>query len=102
MKIRKDDNVIILSGKDRGKTGKVLRAFPRENKVIVAGVNIRKVHQRATKENQKGQVVEQAFPLHVSNVAIADPKGGKATRVGYEGVGKKKVRVARKSGTTIK
>jgi len=102
MRIKKDDNVIVLSGKDRGKTGKVIRAFPRTDRVIVSGVNIRKVHQRATKTNQKGQIVEQAFPLHVSNVAIADPKGGKATRIRYEGKGKDKVRVATGSSTTLK
>ena len=102
MKIRKDDNVIVIAGKDRGKTGKVVRAFPREDKVIVSGVNVRKVHKRATKSGQKGQIVEKEFPTHISNVAIVDPKGGKATRIGYEMKDEKKVRVTKKSGTTIK
>ena len=102
MKIKKDDNVIVIAGKDRGKTGKVVRAFPREDKVIVSGVNIRKVHKRASKSGQKGQIVEKAFPTHISNVSLVDPKDGKATRVGYDTKGEKKIRIARKSGTTLK
>ncbi len=102
MKIKKDDNVIVIAGKDKGKTGKVLRAFPREDKVIVAGTNVRKVHKRGGKTNQKGQVVEKAFPMHVSNVSLVDPKSGKATRIAFDMKGDKKVRVAKKSGTTIK
>lgn len=90
-----------MSGKDKGKSGDVLRAFPRLNKVIVAGVNIKKIHKRPTKSNQKGQIIEQATPIHVSNVSIADPKGGKPTRVGYTTVSGKKVRVAKKSGANI-
>lgn len=101
MKIRKDDNVIILSGKDKGKTGKVTRAFPREMKVIVAGVNIRKVHKRATKSGQKGQIVDQSVPMHVSNVMIVDPKTNKGSRIGYKMEGEKKVRVSKKSGTSL-
>lgn len=102
MRIKKDDNIIVLAGKDKGKTGKVVRAFPRENTVIVAGVNIRKIHKRPSKSNQKGQIIDQAFPLNVSNVAIVDPKTGKASRIGYSIKGGEKLRVAKKSGTTIK
>lgn len=80
MKIKKNDDVIVLSGKDKGKSGKVLRAFPREDKVIVAGVNIKKIHKRATKENQKGQMIEQTFPIHVSNVKLANAKKAKAKK----------------------
>ena len=101
MKIRKDDNVIILAGKDKGKTGKVTRAFPREMKVIVAGVNIRKVHKRATKSGQKGQIIDQSVPMHVSNVMIVDPKTNKGSRIGYKMEGEKKVRVLKKSGTSL-
>ena len=101
MKIRKEDNVIVLSGKDKGKTGKVLRAFPRIGKVIVAGVNIKKIHKRPTKSGQKGQMVEQAAPVPVSVVSLVDPKTSKATRVGYGEKDGKKVRIAKKSGVAI-
>lgn len=80
MKIRKDDNVIVVSGKDRGKTGKVVRAFPKDNKVIIAGINMLKVHQRAKQNKTKGEVIEKAMPLNVSNVMLIDPKTNKATR----------------------
>ena len=70
MTIKKNDSVIILTGKDKGKTGKVVKAIPRDNKVIVEGLNIVKKHQRPRKEGQKGQVVDQAMPIHVSNVAL--------------------------------
>ncbi len=70
MTIKKDDNVKILVGKDKGKTGKVVKAFPREDKVIVAGVNKVKRHQKARKEGQKGQMVEMEMPMHVSNVTL--------------------------------
>ena len=100
MKIKKNDNVIVLGGKDKGKTGKVLRALPREDKVIVAGVNIRKVHKRATQANQKGQMVEKTMPIHVSNVQLVD-KDGKGTRVSYSMKGEKKIRVAKKSKSEI-
>ena len=80
MKIRKDDNIIVIAGKDRGKTGKVVRAIPKENRVIVAGVNIIKVHKRATKAGGKGQIIEKTMPLHVSNVMLVDPQTKKGTR----------------------
>lgn len=70
MKIKKNDNVIVIAGKDKGKTGKVLKAFPKLDMVLVDGVNIKKKHQRATKSNSKGQIVEKALPIHVSNVKI--------------------------------
>ncbi len=70
MKIKKDDNVIVLTGKDKGKSGKVLKSFPKENKVLVSGINVFKKHQRPTKQGQKGQVVEKSGPIHVSNVAL--------------------------------
>ncbi len=68
MNIKKDDKVIVLTGKDKGKTGSVTKAFPKENKVIVSGVNVIKKHQKARKSNQKGQIVEKTMPIHVSNV----------------------------------
>lgn len=102
MKIKKDDNVIVTAGKDRGKTGKVIRSFPRTSQIIITGVNVRKIHKRPTKSGQKGQIVEQAFPINVSNVMFIDPKNSKPTRIGYSGKAKEKVRVAKKSGTTLK
>ena len=79
MKIKRDDNVIVISGKDKGKTGKVVKAIPKEDRVIIAGVNIRKVHERPSKNNKKGQIVDKAMPIHVSNVALVGANG-KATR----------------------
>jgi|SRR3989338_77371 len=101
MKIRKDDNVIVITGKDKGKTGKVLRAFPKENKILLAGVNVKKVHKKATKSDQKGQIVDKALPIHVSNVMIVDPKTGKPSRVGINNVDRKNVRVSKKSGVSL-
>ena len=71
MKIKKDDSVIVITGKDKGKKGKVTRAFPKENKVIVEGINVRKKHQRARRQGSKGQIVEMAMPINVSNVKLA-------------------------------
>ena len=102
MKIKKNDNVIVIAGKDRGKTGKIMRALPRTNQVIITGVNTHKIHKRPNKSNQKGQIIDQAFPINVSNVMIIDPKTNKPTRIGYSGITKDKVRVAKKSGMTIK
>ena len=102
MKIKKDDKVIVIAGKDKGKTGKVLKAIPAENKVVIDGVNIKKKHQRATKGGQKGQIIDKVFPVDVSNVMLVDPKTGKRTRVGKTLVKDKYVRVAKKSGTVIK
>lgn len=99
MKIKKGDNVIVLAGKDKGKTAKVLKAMPKESKVIVEGVNVLKKHKRATGQGQKGQLVEFSAPLHVSNVALVE--GGKAVRAGSKVVGEKKVRVAKKNGKAI-
>ncbi len=101
MKIKKGDTVIIISGKDKGRTGKVLRAFPSASKVLIDGINVKKRHQRPTRQNQHGQIVDKSLPVHISNVAFIDPKTNKPTRVGYKVEGDKKVRVARKSGSVI-
>ena len=100
-KIRKGDTVVILSGKDKGKTGEVVRSIPKDSKVVVAGVNIAVRHRKATQANPQGGLERKEAPLHVSNVAIADPKSGKATRVRFETRDGKKVRVAAKSGELI-
>lgn len=70
MKIKKDDNVIVLAGKDKGKTGKVIKAMPKEDRVVVSGVNMFKKNQKATKQGQKGQVIEKNGSIHVSNIAL--------------------------------
>jgi len=93
--------VIIVTGKDKGKKGKVLEAFPLRSRVVVEGANIRKRHVRARRTGTKGQTVEFAAPIHVSNVMIADPKSGKPSRVGTKEVGGKRVRIAKKSGVEI-
>ena len=101
MKIKKGDKVIVITGKDKGKTGEVTKAMPKENKVIVSGVNLAKRHQKPSQENAGG-VVSKEMPIHVSNVALIDPKSGKATRVAIriEEAGRK-VRVAKRSGDVI-
>ncbi len=101
MKIKKGDNVIVKTGADSGKTGKVLHAFPKTNQIIVAGVSIRKKHQRARRVGQKGQIVEKASRINVSNVLIVDPKKGVGSRVSISREGGKRVRIARKSGAVI-
>lgn len=101
MKIKKNDNVIVIAGKDKGKTGKVIRALPERNMIIVAGVNMKKKHQRPQKSGQKGQIIEKTLPIHVSNVMIMDPSTGKRTRIGMKLVGEKYVRISKKSGKEI-
>ncbi len=101
MKIKKGDNVIILSGKDKGKRGKVVTALPREDRVVVEGINLKKKHQKPRRSNQKGQMIEKSMPIHISNVAIVDPEKTKASRIGYKMEGGKKIRIARKSGAAI-
>ena len=100
-KIKKGDTVVILSGKDKGKTGEVTRAFPKDSKVVVAGVNIATRHKKPSQANPQGGLEKLEAPMHVSKVAIADPKTGKPTRVRFEEKDGKKVRVAVKSGETI-
>jgi len=101
MKIKKGDSVIIVTGKDKGKDGKVIKAIPAKSQVVVEGANIKKKHQKARKGGQKGQVIEFSAPVHVSNVMIKDPKTGKPTRIGMKVDGKKKVRIAKKSGVEV-
>ena len=101
-KIRKGDTVVVLSGKDKGKTGEVIRSIPKDMKVVVSGVNIAARHRKPTQTSPQGGIERKEAPLHVSNVAIADPKTGKPTRVRFD-INKdgKKVRVAAKSGELI-
>ena len=95
-KIKKNDLVRMLSGKDRGKTGKVLRVFPSENKVIVEGLNMIKKHTRPRREGEKGQRVEVPRKVFTSNVMLVCPKCSKASRVGYKKTGREKMRICRK------
>ena len=100
MKIKKGDEVVVISGKYKGVKGKVLQARPSESRVVVEGVNRHKWRIKPTQE-QPGHIVDREAPIHVSNVALIDPKTKKATRAGYEMKGDKKVRVSKKSGSEI-
>ena len=100
-KIKKGDTVVVLSGKDKGKTGEVTQALPKDGKVVVAGVNVITRHRKPSQTNPQGGLERKEAPLHVSKVAVADPKTGKATRVRFETKDGKKVRVAVKSGEQI-
>jgi large subunit ribosomal protein L24 len=103
LKIRRDDEVVVISGKDRGKTGKVLRVEPKKQRVYVEGLNIVKRHQKPSALNPNAQagVIEREGPIHVSNVALVDPKEKKPTRVGVKREDGKRFRVARRSGQQI-
>ncbi len=101
MLIKKGDNVIVISGSDKGKTGKVAVAFPSAGKVLIEGVNVKKRHQKQSRENQKGQIVEKAMPIRVSKVMIIDPSTNKKTRIGSKMIADKKVRIGVRSGKEI-
>lgn len=98
MKIKKGDTVLVISGKDRLKTGKVLNVFPKKEKIIVEGLNLRKKHVRPKRSGEKGQIVQIPVPFNVSNVKLICVKCGKATRVSYKTEGDKKYRVCKKCG----
>jgi large subunit ribosomal protein L24 len=103
-RIRRDDEVVLIGGKDRGKRGKVLRVDPKKERVYVEGLNIVKRHQRPTQTatgQQAGGVSEREGPIHLSNVMLIDPKDGKPTRVGIEVVDGRRLRVAKRSGQRL-
>ena len=101
-RIKKGDNVVVLSGKDKGRTGTVAKVMPKDGKVVVEGVNVAARHRKPTQANPQGGIDRNPAPMHISKVALADPKSGKPTRVRFEtGKDGKKVRVAVKSGETI-
>src|SRR5499427_442224 len=101
LKIRKGDKVVVITGKEKGKTGEVLQVLREESRVLVQGVNIVKRHTRPSAANPGG-IIDKEAPLHISNVAHVDPKSGKPTRVGFKVLdGGRKVRVARRSGESI-
>jgi large subunit ribosomal protein L24 len=100
-KIKKGDNVIVLSGKDKGRTGTVSQVMPKDGKLIVDGINVAARHRKPSQQNPQGGIDRFPAPMHISKVALADPKTGKPTRVRFEEKDGKKVRVAVKSGETI-
>jgi large subunit ribosomal protein L24 len=101
LKIKKGDNVVVISGRDKGRTGEVLRVIPTERRVVVQGVNLAKRHTKP-RMGDPGGIVEKELALHISNVAHLDPSSGKPTRIGYKVLGDgRKVRVARRSGEVI-
>lgn len=100
-KIKKGDMVIVLTGKNKGQEGTVLEVWPKEQRVIVDGVNVVKKSVRPSAENPNGGIIEKLASIHVSNVAIKDPKTGKPTRVGFKIEGDKKLRVTKSSGSIL-
>ncbi|WP_458415189.1 50S ribosomal protein L24 [Schinkia sp. CFF1] len=101
MHVKKGDKVQVISGKDKGKQGIILEAFPKKDRVLVEGVNVIKKHSKPSQLNPQGGIISQEAPIHVSNVMPIDPKTGNPTRVGYKVVDGKKVRIAKKSGEAL-
>ncbi|MCX6760898.1 MAG: 50S ribosomal protein L24 [Candidatus Nealsonbacteria bacterium] len=101
MKIRKNDTILVVSGKDRGKKGKVLTSFPKISKILVEGVNLRKKHQKPKKQGEKGQVVLMPGPISVSNVKIVCSKCGNPVKIGYKVLEKNKIRFCKKCNQEI-
>ena len=100
MKLKKGDTVIVIAGKDKGKEGEIIRALPRENKVVVSGVNIAKKHQKQTSQTMQGGIIDRDMPMHASNVMLVHK--GKPTRVGYKiQADGTKVRIAKTTGEVI-
>jgi large subunit ribosomal protein L24 len=100
MKIKKGDKVVVLAGKDKGRQGEVTQVFPTENRAIVSGVNLVKRHTKQTASTEGG-IVTKTMPIHISNLALRDPKDGKATRVGFKMADGKKVRISKRTGEVI-
>ncbi|MCX6789231.1 MAG: 50S ribosomal protein L24 [Candidatus Gribaldobacteria bacterium] len=101
MRIKKGDQVLIIKGKDKKKKGKVARTFPKTDKILLEGLNLKKTHKRPRKEGEKGQVVEIAAPLRVASVMFVCPKCGQAARLGYVVKGESKNRVCKKCGVEV-
>ncbi len=99
-RIRKGDNVVVIAGRDRGKTGEVLRMLPRESRAVVRGVNLVRRHQKQT-PNTQGGIITKEMPIHISNVSLVDPASGKPTRVGFRMTEGRKVRFAKRTGDQI-
>ena len=101
MKVKKGDSVLIITGKDKGRTGKITRALPKEMKILVEGINLKKKHIKSRREGEKGQIVDVPAPLTVSNVKLIFPKCGKAVRVAYEIKDGDKKRICKKCKSQI-
>ena len=101
MNLKKGDKVIVIAGRDKGKTGTIQKVLPESNRVVVENVNVRKKHQKPTQANPEGTIVEVYAPIDASNVMIEYPKPKKPTRIGHKEVKGKKVRFAKKSGTVL-
>lgn len=101
MHVKTGDKVKVISGKYKGKEGVILKSFPKQNRVLVEGVNIVKKHQKPSQANQTGGIVEVEAPIHVSNVMLIDPSTGQATRVSYKVENGKKVRVSKRTGEVL-
>ncbi len=101
MRIKKGDKVVVIAGGEKGKEGTVTKVLPKEEKVIIGGVNMVKKHIKPNQAEPEGKITEKEAPIHISNVALVDPKTKKATKVRYEIKDGKKVRVAKKSSTVI-
>jgi len=101
MKIKKGDTILIISGKDRGRKGKILKAFPREEKILVEGINLKKKHFRPRREGEKGEILQVPAPIPVSNVKLICPKCGKLTRLGFKIIDGKKYRICKKCQSQI-
>ena len=102
LKIRKNDTVVVLSGEDKGKTGKVLKVLVEKQRALVEGVNIMTKSTKPSAKNPQGGFVKQEAPIHISNLSLIDPKSGKATRVAIKHAGQNVIRIAKKSGEEIK
>ena len=100
-KLKKGDNVLVISGKDKGKSGSILSIFPKENKAIIKGVNLVKKHQKPTKQSGGG-IIEKELPINLSNLSYISIKDGKKTKIGYKFENNKKIRFEKKTGETIK
>ncbi|MBM7601755.1 large subunit ribosomal protein L24 [Virgibacillus halotolerans] len=101
MHVKKGDKVKVISGKDRGKQGTILEAYPKADRVLIEGINMVKKHAKPSQDNPQGGILNQEAAIHVSNVMPIDPKSGEPTRVGYEERDGKKVRIAKKSGEAL-
>ena len=100
-KIKKGDRVVVLTGRDKGRTGEVIKVLPQENRALVRGINMVRRHQRQTAQAEGGIIAKEA-PIHLSNIAVADPKDGKPVRVGFKELGDgRKVRFAKRSGEVV-
>jgi large subunit ribosomal protein L24 len=101
LKIKKTDKVVVLTGKDKGKTGEITSVYPKENRVVVSGVNMIARHTKPSQANPQGGIVRREAPIHASNVALIDPKTKKPTRVGFKDIKGEKTRIARRSGEEV-